>query len=266
VPWVGPLAPNNGGTLALAHGGGLESSQPGFQPTAYYIIRGIPFDKQAAMQQQSSFQLLTDEQEKILEETKKHGKWSSLFHVLAIFQLIWGLTWMSGMFHHLFQPPLVFVAFPFAPLNFMQWRQLSNFQDKTRKLYSCTDTAVAGVLTKAVMVGKKEDRAACVATLIPLLYIINNRQAAMAFTSEHRKILRNIASRPYWRKHEPDLVAAALVALVALDDSKSRDVLERLAKKSWGNTEMWVGEAARLCLKQWGNRWETPATMPPPSK
>jgi hypothetical protein len=68
--------------------------------------------------------------------------------------------------------------------------------------------------------------------------------------------LQQIASEPYWRRNEPDLVAAAFVGLVALGDDESKVVLEKLAHHPWKASEKWVGEAAQMCLKDWETRAE----------
>jgi hypothetical protein len=212
--------------------------------------------KQSAMQQQTRSYYLTTEQEKILVSLKKHGQYRVYSMIFGLFLMLWG-------FLVYFFPPngtsdLYVFYLIFSVISVMHWKQLKQFQNDAPKLFHCEDVLVSGVLTKAVIIGRREDRKECIASLIPLLYRLNNRQAAEAFTVEHRQILRRIASQAYWRKHEPDLVAAAMVALVALEDSESKQVLKKLSGRAWKPSETWVGEAATICLKQWGTRWETP--------
>jgi hypothetical protein len=137
----------------------------------------------------------------------------------------------------------------------------SNAQKKVEILFDCTNPLVSGVLTKLIIMGRKKDRAKCVETLIPLLYKIDKYQATQAFNAEEAQMLRNIAVGSYWRKHEPDLVAASLVALIALDDHRSKQLLKKLAARSWGqhkHKDAWVGEAARRCLQEWNKREGNP--------
>jgi hypothetical protein len=209
---------------------------------------------------------LTIEQEKILAVLKERTQFRPLY---ACAQICLGLIQISLtqiIQNHRQEGFAVFISMIALMQIYTAWQDwinLTKFQKGVKELLYCNDPAVAGVLTKAVMIGKSEDRVRCVGVLIPLLYRLNNRQAADAFTPEHREILRQIASWGYWRKREPDLAAAAMVALVALDDSKSKLVLEKLSARSWKHSEAWVGKAARLCLKQWGTRWETPPTVKP---
>jgi hypothetical protein len=218
------------------------------------------------MQQQIRSYYLTTEQEKILVSLKNYGKYRVYQVIFGIFMLLWGLLMSVSLagftlpwkWDGRFSIALALVNLISLPLSSYSSKQLKQFQNDAPKLFHCEDVLVSGVLTKAVVVGRREDRKECIASLIPLLYRLNNRQAAEAFTAEHRQILRRIASQAYWRKHEPDLVAAAMVALVALEDSESKQVLKKLSGRAWKPSETWVGEAATICLKQWGTRWETP--------
>jgi hypothetical protein len=219
------------------------------------------------MQQQARSSYLTTEQEKILASLKKYGEHRVYQVIFRLFLMLFSLLMWASLAGFI-MPWRMDSSFTiaFALINLINWpltsyssKKLKRYQEDVPKLFHCDDPLVAGVLTKAVIVGKREDRKECITSLIPLLYRLNNRQAAEAFTSEHRQILRRLASQVYWRKHEPDLVAAAMVALVALDDSESKQVLKKLAGRAWKPSETWVGEAATLCLKRWGTRWETPS-------
>jgi hypothetical protein len=215
------------------------------------------------MQQQMGIKPLTKSQERVIKVLKQPPTVleGNMFRSIANIAL--GIAWVSlGGFVFFssfsgFNPAgILFIITGLAPL-FIGLVSLSNLKDtqKDIKLLSACDNPLAvGALTKAILICLKKDRSTCIKTLIPLLYTINNQQAEEVFTQEHAGMLRAIVTKPYWRKHEPDLVAAAIVALVAVHDSKSKNVLERLSWHSWRHAEAWVGEAAKMCLTEWDKR------------
>ena len=119
----------------------------------------------------------------------------------------------------------------------VRWNQQKQ-KLNVKPLLFCKNPRVAGTLVTAIVYGVKRYQVDSIETLIPLLYSLNNREAAEAFTPNQQVTLRQIATNPYWQKREPDLVGAVLVALVALDDDKSRQTLENLAKRPWSASDL----------------------------
>jgi hypothetical protein len=211
------------------------------------------------MPQKATYLFLTDEQETCVTELKKErfsGIPSAVYILLSVasFAILFILLLSNQNTAYEIIVMLGVSTFMYLGIAALGLQKREQFLEKARVLTSGTDPIITGILTKAVVIAKEKDREAFVVPLIPLLYSINKYQATDAFTDEHRQILRNITSRHYWHKHEPDLVAAALVGLVALNDNKSNAVLEKLAKRRWKRSEAWIGEAAVICLKEWLTR------------
>jgi hypothetical protein len=215
------------------------------------------------IQQQTTIQPLNDEQDMLLEKLKKEKSDISMFvirtvlHILQIFLYIWVQIFLNSknisipLYLKLCFTILV-IANLYVVIN--HFNDSHVFRKQVKSLLPSDSPTIVGVLTKAIVIGGKKNRDIFVASLTPLLYSITSEQAKEAFTEEHTKMLRAIATKPYWRKQEPDLVAAALVGLVALNDNESKQTLENLAQRKWTKSEAWVGDAAKMCLAEWGKR------------
>ena len=213
------------------------------------------------MSQQRAYTPLTEEQ-KIFVKKFNSEKTIDTFMLnlfsFWFFMVLLFLVYVTNESHLLYFMIILSGVIFGLVINYYRYKVDSLFLFDIQKLYACDDPCITGLLISAVLKGRKEERSLCIKTLIPLLYSLNNREAAEAFTPNQRVMLRQIATNPYWRKNEPDLVGATLVALVALEDEKSKKVLQKLASHSWETSEKWVGQAAVMCLEQWGNRWQTP--------
>jgi hypothetical protein len=208
---------------------------------------------------------LTQEQEEVLEKAKKET--GNIAFLLPIAQILMTsslvLTRLSLKSHphviflYSMQIPIHIIGF-FMSRYFMLKRQREN----TILFTNCNHYLITGLFTQSVFLGSKKDRPEFIRKIIPLLYKITKWEADQAFTTQQSHMLRKIASKSYWHKNEPDLVAAALVGLLALHDDKSKGILTKLAAKSAksGDTsEKWVSEAAKICLDQWEVRWVQPS-------
>jgi hypothetical protein len=206
-------------------------------------------------QQATTYPPLTEEQNGLLKILQNEGKMPQhpwLYIAIGIVKLLgfWIIISLplKGNDRHF---PFSFLIMGILQIS-LGWSQINkrkNLEIDIAAFFACKNPLAAGILTKATVAGRDKHRSECIATLIPLLYEMTNREADNAFNKEEKQMLREIASKPYWRKHEPDLVAAAIVGLSKLGDARSTAVLQKLATKPWEKQDKWVGQAAQLCLE-----------------
>jgi hypothetical protein len=214
----------------------------------------------AMIQQHTTIQPLTDEQKTLVESIKTTPPYFIIYLIVGTSAVLFFSTLFLFGYHkgrigdnfylllhllHLFVEGFLF---------FIIVSRILTIQKQAPKLCHCHNTAVCGALTGLLFIVPKSNRQIYIDALIPLLYSVNTKDAETSFTKNQRKQLRAIATKPYWRKQEPDLVAAALVGLVALNDYESKQTLENLAQRKWSKSEAWVGNAAKMCLAEWGKR------------
>jgi hypothetical protein len=206
-------------------------------------------------QQTATYPPLTEEQEGLLKILQTEGKTSQqpwLYIAIGTVKLLTFWWLMPLPLKGLDSIPYfltLFLSIMWISLGWYLINKRKNLEIDIAAFFGCQNPQAAGILTKATVIGKDKHRPECIATLIPLLYSMTDGEAFSAFNDEEKQMLRDIASKPYWRKHEPDLVAAAIVGLSKLDDERSIAALQRLAGKTWDKEERWVGQAAKMCLE-----------------
>jgi hypothetical protein len=215
---------------------------------------------QQQQQQIATYPPLTEEQNGLLKILQTEGKTSGhgwLYILMGVVTLLYAC---HICFFRLVQDmllALVFLLIGTAQI-VLGWHSINkrkNLEIDISAFFGCKNPLAAGILTKAIVVGRDKHRPECIATLVPLLYDMTDGEADSAFNEEQKQMLREIAAKPYWRKREPDLVAAALVGLATLGDARSTATLLNLTRKSWQKQERWVGQAAAICLEQ-EDAWE----------
>jgi hypothetical protein len=210
-------------------------------------------------QQKADYVPLTNEKKAFLKEIEGFSEfplWYVLLMLLIFITIIvvnstWDLNLWEDSKYLRRWVGLSFLIFMLLGIPLRQDKIKNYTENGFLKSYPHKDPVITGFLTYATFCTPIKKRDEYSKALIPLLYAITAKEASSAFTKKQRKQLQAIASKPYWHKHEPDLVGAALVGLIALNDSESREILEKLAQKSWPESEKWIGEAAKLCLEKW---------------
>jgi hypothetical protein len=208
-------------------------------------------------QQQATIQPLTDEQKTLVEDIKTVPPYFIVYLLVRVSAVLLFSTAFHFGYHKGRMEDIFYLLLQLFILGNMFNSIVPRFlrvQQQAPKLCHCHNTTVGGALTGLLFIVPKSNRQIYIDALIPLLYSVNTKDAETSFTKNQRKQLRAIATKPYWRKQEPDLVAAALVGLVALNDNESKQTLENLAQRKWTKSEAWVGDAAKMCLAEWGKR------------
>jgi hypothetical protein len=215
-------------------------------------------------QEQTDYKPLTEEQKKLLDIIQSQADielpvWY-IFLALPVLGMImitygiWDLNlWREYIYLRRWMSLTLLITI-LSGVFLRSYTKRKHIENNFSNLLPHQDVMITGFLTYATFFTSSKEQKNYIDLLIPLLYRITTKEASRAFTKKQRKQLMDIASKPYWRKNEPDLVAAALVGLVALGDLESKGVLTQLSKQSWSESEKWIGEAAKICLKEWGTR------------
>jgi hypothetical protein len=217
---------------------------------------------QQQQKQQAYYEPLTNEQKASLNEIENLQEFPIWYVLIAILIFIF-ITLINSMWDMNFLlewkylrrwVALLLLSFLLLGIPLRKARIKQYIENGFLKSQPHQAPVTAGFLTYATFYTPIKKRSEYNKALIPLLNKMTSKEASRAFTKRQRKILRQIASESYWHTHEPDLVGAALVGLVALNDFDSKEILTKLSQKSWSEQEKWMGNAAKLCLEKWGTR------------
>jgi hypothetical protein len=124
--------------------------------------------------------------------------------------------------------------------------------DNARQLMQFDDPKISGVLLHAIYTTPQKKHQEFVPKATELLYQLKQSDVS-GFTTYQRHCLYNFVRQPRWVRRYPDLVAAAMTAVVDVGTDEGYKALQMAVNRRVSRKQdQWVQDVAQACLDRWG--------------
>jgi hypothetical protein len=119
------------------------------------------------------------------------------------------------------------------------------------KLSDYDNPKISGVLLHVIFAAPPKIHKAFVPKATELLYALKQTHVS-GFTAHQRQCLYDLVREPRWARQYPDLVAAAMTAVLDMGtDEGYKALLAASNRKEKRKQDQWVQDAAKACLERW---------------
>jgi hypothetical protein len=132
------------------------------------------------------------------------------------------------------------------------WR--NELISSANKLFDYDNPKISGVLLHVIFAAPPKTHKVFVPKVTELLYALKQAHVS-GFTTHQRQCLYDLVREPRWARQYPDLVAAAMTAMLDIGtDEGYKALLSAAHRPAKRKSDRWAQDAAKACLAQWGRK------------